>query len=369
MNVHLYTWKDIRDKECKDKVIYILAYRDAGRYPFDLYPSLLETGINQQMTFKPLLLKMFFGDRYDHNLFSYDQVRAQIFGDPFRYQFLDWKHVEARINDMRPIYQEETMEDEDDDELIDATENIKIDYADESHITLYPSRPLLLRYEEGGKTLVVRSDELPEEADRWMIQPLDELYEDLNLFQITPGEEKELQLIKESYKVSNPSHSLWKVLLVRRLEEGKDKRALYEKVEKVLGEKGFVRFEYFRDHWLDVESELLIPRRRRHFRLICEFLQLKPAYYRLKLKKRSSITNHSRQSNWKMNALLSQMINEGLFDPGIDWAERKLEHLMETHGLEEKGITEDNLSNELQTLVHLLQEKILLKKVQKIERS
>ncbi len=125
------------------------------------------------------------------------------------------------------------MEEEDDDEMIDPTENIKIDYADESHITLYPSRALLFLYEEGGKTSVVRSDELPEEADRWMIQPLDELYEDLNLFQITSGEERELQLIKESYKVSNPSHALWKVLLVKRLEEGKGKRVLYEEVEKV----------------------------------------------------------------------------------------------------------------------------------------
>ncbi len=75
---------------CKDKVIYIPPTCDAGRYPFDLYPSLLETGINRQVTFKPLLLKMFFGDRYDRNLFNYYQVRTQILGDPFRYQYLDW---------------------------------------------------------------------------------------------------------------------------------------------------------------------------------------------------------------------------------------------------------------------------------------
>jgi hypothetical protein len=370
INVNLYTWKDIRDKECKDKIIYILAYRDAGRYPFDLYPSLLEKGINRQLTFEPLLLRMFFGDRYDRNLFSYYQVKTQVLGDAFRYEFLDWKKVEARINDMRPLHREEVAEEEDDDdELIDAAENIKIDYADESHVTLYPSRPVLIRYEEGGRLSVARADDLPEEADQWEVQPLDELYEDLNLFQITPGEEKELELIKEGYDVPNLSHALWKTLLVRRLAAGKDKRALYEDIENVLGEKGFVKFEHFRDHWLDVDSELLIPRRRRHFRLICEFLGLRPAYYRLKLKKRSSMTHNSRQSNWKMNALLSQMINEGLFEPGFDWTVRTLEHLMDAHGLEEKGITEDNLVNELRSLVHLIQEQVRLKKVQNIETT
>jgi len=190
----------------------------------------------------------------------------------------------------------------------------------------------------------------------------------LNLFQITQEQERELHQIKQQHGVSEPAHALWKVLLAKKLACDSDAALLYDQIGKVLGESDFVRFEHFKNHWLDPKSRLLIPRKRKHFRMICDHLELPRAYYRLKLKKRSSLVTNSRQSNARMNSLLSQMINEGLFEDGVQWARIELQHYLELHELEDKGITHDNLKDELQALTDLLRDKIELRTIKNIER-
>jgi hypothetical protein len=206
-------------------------------------------------------------------------------------------------------------------------------------------------------------------VQEWCIQPLDDLYAGLNLFQITPDQELELQQIKQMRGVLDASRALWKVELMRRLNEEMDEMNLFEQIGRIFGEKDFVRFEYFREHWLNAESDLLIPRRRRHFRLLCEYLELPGAYYRLKLRKRSSMRANSRESNYKMNGLLTQMIEEGLFELDLDWAEVPLQHLIEAHELEERGITNENLKEEMRVLTELLRENLQLRQVKKIEKN
>ena len=43
VNVEFYTWRDIRDGSCKENLVFILAYRSYGRYPFALYPRFFRT--------------------------------------------------------------------------------------------------------------------------------------------------------------------------------------------------------------------------------------------------------------------------------------------------------------------------------------
>lgn len=367
--INIFTWKDIRDGNSKDSALFVLAYRDTGSYPFKFYPSILEKGPNWTSEFKPLFLTMLFGERFRRCNYYYHTMLCRLLKNDFRDTFLDWKRVEAHIKDCKPPTPKETTgEEEDDDELADTAESIKVTYIDNSHITLYASRPLITRKGTTGRLEVLRADELPENSDLLAVQPLDTLYEDLNLFQITEEQERELQEIKRQHGVSEPAYALWKVLLAKKLTHNSDPVLLYDQIGKVLGEGDFVQFEHFKNHWLDPKSRLLIPRKRKHFRMICDHLELPRAYYRLKLKKRSSLMTNNRQSNGRMTSLLSDMINEGLFEDGVQWDRISLQHYLELHELEEKGITHDNIREELHALADLLRDKIELRTIKNIER-
>jgi|GEM_PF-5886329 len=365
--VDLYTWKDVRDELCHNRYLFLLAYRDPGRYPFDLYPSLLEGRSDAHGLAKPLILELLFGERHRYVLFEYTRVKARILGNEIRYGHFHWKEVESRIEGNRPVRWSDDHEEEEDDEIPDNSEIIKVKYVDGFCASYYPSKPMLIQRDDGAEMTIMRMDEIIKEDEQISIQPLDELYMDLNPFQVTPRDERELQVIKSEYHVSEPDRALWKVLLVKQKELYGDSKRLYEKIESLLDEKEFVQYGYFKDHWLNIDSALLVPRKRRHFRRICDLLELPSAYYRLELKKRASLTNNSRQSTIRMNGLLKQLFQIGLFKSHVDISKMDLRYLVETHDLEEVGIDEENVNGELAALVGMLREKLNLKQVQKID--
>jgi hypothetical protein len=369
VKVNLYTWRDIRDENCKERLVFLLAYRDSGRYPFPFYPNLFERGGNRASTYRPVLLRALFEQRYFRSQYNYHWKLNELLQNKYRYKYLDWKTVDEQVRAMKPVALEDIMvEAEEEDELSEVADTIWVDFVDGTHASYFPSRLLLVRSEGSDRLGVMRVDELPADVEDWLVQPLDELYEDINPFQIRPEEEEELAVIKHQQGIIDGDLVLWKVLLVRKLGEGQHSRQLYEELAALFGTKEFVQYDYFKDNWLDVHSQLLTPRKRRHFKLLCEYLKIGSTYYRLKLKKRASLRANSRESRSRMNALLGQMIAESLFESGVNWGDRPLEHLLEAHGLEEVGITEENLRTELEALVELLRDKIQLKQVQKIER-
>jgi hypothetical protein len=366
----LYGWNSLRNGSIKETKTYILAYRDAGRAPFDLFPNILENDTGRSNTATGIFISMFFHSRYERFIYPYLSAWNKILANDFRYKHMEWNKIDSWISKQR-IKQEEVLFEADDHEygLAEPSEMVRVEYADKTHASFYPSRQLITRKKGSSKLKVLRADDLTEEYSGCEIQPLEDIHEDLNLFDITSEERRELVEIKHFYGVMD-DQELWKVLLIRKLEEGKKCKGLYDELHSIIGsDDPFVRFEHFRNQWLNPESALLIPRKRKHFKSICQYLGLPGAYYRLKLKKRASLVANSRQSNGQMNALLSQMFNEGLFDSNVDWETISVQHLMDMHELEEKGFALENLNSELKAMVDLLKEKVQLKEVLKLEVS
>lgn len=366
----LYGWNSLRNGSIKETKTYVLAYRDAGRAPFDLFPNILESDTGKDNTATGIFISMFFHSRYERFIYPYLNAWNKILANDFRYKHLEWSKVDSWISKQR-IKQDEILFEADDHEygLVEPSEMVRVEYTDKTHASFYPSRQLIIRKKGSSKLKVLRADDLTEEYSGCEIQPIEDIHEDLNLFDITSEERQELIEIKQAYGVMD-DQELWKVLLIRKLEEGKQPNDLYDEIHGIIGsDDAFVRFEHFRAQWLNPESALLIPRKRKHFKSICQYLALPGAYYRLKLKKRASLVANSRQSNGQMNALLSQMFNEGLFDENVDWETINLQHLMEMHELEEKGFALENLNSELKAMVGLLKEKMELKEILKLELS
>lgn len=356
------SWKDIKKGRIRDKFILCINYRDTGKYPFNIFPSIFESDSNGDTFFLSCFLSAFFVKRHAQSEHEYITQLNKRIKNSFRRKYLGQQDIETAPAHLLDGMSFDDMDDQDSD-LVDSADTVTVTYNDNSHATFYPSKPLIIQHPEESTFRIIRADELVEEECKdHKIQPLEELYEDLNLFEISPEEEKELEEIKLSYNIVDKNKVLWKVLLARKRTEITDE-ILYEYVGKATGDAQFVRYPYFREKWLDPKSELLIPRRRKHFRAICEYLALSPAYYRLKLKKSASEKWNKRNSTQKTNRLLTQMFNEGLFNNSINWNDVQLDHLLTIHDLEGNGITEENVRTELHALVALLKENISMKVV------
>lgn len=364
MRFTTYSWRDMKMGNINSPVIITLNYKDTGRYPFEVFPSVFEHELPAGTKFHAIFVKTLFSNRFHRCSNEYSAAQNAMLKDAFRKQHFDWHGYHHSIHDS----EEDIFEDVNDQEydMHDPAELIKVTYPDGEHSSFYPSKQLIIGNEKSYT--VIRADQLSDKDLGSAIQPLDDIHEDLNLFAISREEESELARIKQDLGVRDHKAVLWKVLLKGKLSSEISDQHLYDIIATTTGDPEFVRYQHFKNKWLDPGSELLIPRKRRHFRSVCEYLDLPPSYYRLKLKKRASMTQNTRQSNQRKNRLLAQMFNEGSFDSHVDWSGRTFDHLLEPHDLEEHGITEDNVNREMRALIDLLAENINTRTIQKIER-
>jgi hypothetical protein len=372
----LYTWNDVKEVTIKERSVIILAYRDVGIPPFDIYPNIIENRIPEDKSVHLVFLKAFFFERFNKSMHRYLNSYNKLVSNKLRYKHLNWKDLDKNIEDVDALRAVYLIDADDSDYGIGSqTESIRIDFTDSSRVSVYPSKLLIARKQGVSKYFVIRADELLEETDLgdFEIEPLEEIYEELNLFEITPAEENELKEIRAQYGVTgnDQKSALWKVELRKKLDlHNGDPALLYETIRTVTdNDDKLIQYSYFRDYWLDPKSELIIPRLSRHFRQICNYLGLPVAYYRLKLKQRASLRFNSRQSNAQMNSLLAHLFSDGLFENGVDWNNLDLTSFIDEHNLEEKGIFQENVRIELKVLVDLLKEEMKLKPVLKVELS
>lgn len=277
----IYTWNDMKELNIKEGIVLILSYRDTGSFPFNIYPNIIENRLSQNLVIYGLFLRCFFQQRFNNIAHAYLSTYNKLLSNKVRNISFQWGEVTAEINAIRK-YDIEGILDADDYAygIGSSSESIRLEYEDKSHISLYPSKLLIARKNDSSSYEVIRADDLLDESDwaEYKVQPLEEVYEYLNLFEITQEEEKELLIIKKEFGLGDDRQelALWKVELFKKLTEfGDDKFLLYEQIRSITGNDGkFIQFGYFCDYWLKKDSALLIPRKTKHFRQICDYLGL-----------------------------------------------------------------------------------------------
>lgn len=366
-NYSFHSWQSVRDQTIEESNVIILAYRDAGPYPFEFYPNILEQPLNEKYNVRFLLSGMFFEERFAFSTNKYYNTWHKINSSPFRDQNLDWKALGLHIRAITVGANSEPLNDDEQDRDMTVTaDSIRVRYVDGGHSAFYPSRQLIASRSGHSGYVIIRAAVLAEStSDILAIQPLDEMYTGLNLFHITKEEEQELRMIQERYGLSGSTgQGLWKELLVRKAVLLGGATPLYDEVKQALGaERTFIQLGHFRDNWMDTKSDLLIPRSRRHFKGLCNYLDLPQAYYRLMLKRRAAQRLNSRQSKGQMNALLSYLILNGYFGDDPSWDKKEIGDMVEQYDLEELGITAGNAASELSSLVLLLRPEIKLRPI------
>lgn len=372
------SWKDVDLIENKKEIIAI-DYRDAGKFPYSIHPNLFELD-HAQAEIRGYFIAFLFKLKFDWCQYRYSSDLLKILTNPVRVKTFDIISVANKIGRQKPSVSEQTnwlVEQQYHSERHGSVAKLTFS---QNKVRSFPSSELfIIKVEEHDIFSVVRAADLNDidHEDNLYAQPLDDIHMGFNIYDKIVNKEREareLQIIKAKYSLSetDKSESLWKILLKKRLAD-KDVETFYNEVQSSLRVKGveLVGRSTFEHQWINVNSATLIPRERKLFMYLCEYLGLPDVYFFIMRRLKNAEVQNNRRNSQQMNALLSDLFNEGCFTDDKHSRLKSLnqikQQLLENHDLEEIGFYQDTLVDDLNALVELLRPHIKLQKLIKIE--
>ena len=377
----LLSWSDLKNIE--DKAVLILSYQDQGRYPYYFYPNLIETTVSKNVTIEALFHKFLYSNRYQWAKYHVAKEMYKLTNNPFRQKHLQWTMLKDSINSLRPQKEDDTNWDlEQQYSRNSDRETIKLKLKNErertfnkSDLFIYSTDVSSFKVEKIGDII-----EGIEDDDRYFVHQLSEIQESINLFEKMVGMvdtnklEEELNIIRKKFQVDNAETGrLWKILLKEKALHS-DEETLYDELKEYLQNKELkiVSLNHFKSNWLNPESNSIAPLNKKVFIELCEFLGIPKVYFTLIQRLRNASKQASRQSTLQMNSLLQDLFNDGCFDDGTDLNKiiaAKLESYKRKHPLDELGIDERYLGENLIALVELIKPEFTLKEIIKFKKA
>lgn len=372
------TWLDLINSDLKD--LLILSYRDQGRYPNYYFPNLLELELNSECIANAILPSFLFIDYYNWSKYNLYKEYHKLLTHPIRENHFEWNKLKNKIDEQKPtqnIKIDWNLENE--YSSSDHRESYKVKVKGQRIKTAYSSDLFIIT--EDTKTLhkVVKIDYLlllDNQEDKVLIQNLDEIQQNINIYDKIIDknqQEAELEGIRKQFNLGDETAGrLWKVLL-KNLAEVQGEDQLYSDLKKRFENKGIniVSHFHFKNSWINPQSESIAPLSKRVFIELCEYLKIPKIYFIIIQRIRNSSKQSSRQSTRQMNQLLKDLFNDGCFDNGKNAREiinNRLAFYKSNHPLDELGIDENYLADNLVTLTELIQPELKLLELETIEK-
>lgn len=366
----LINWEELNSTIAENLII--LNYLDPGHYPYYFYPNIIEIpAINSNGFF----LNLFFKNKYQWANFNNNNDYYKLLNNQIRTEFFDWNSIKKSVNNLRPTVKEKTSWDIESSYVNNGNkEVIKIKLLSEKRSHNYHSSDLfickannIMKVEKAIDLLVLNLTEIQSLDDIIDALPIYDKLADIN------KQEEELDVIRKKFNIEDGEDAgrLWKVLLKRKSEE-KGKELLYFEIQELLSKENLkmVSFQHFENHWINPESKSLSPIIKKVFLSICNYLNLPKTYIILISRIKNKTKQASRNNTRKMNLLFKDLFDDGCFDDISEAREiltTKNEYYQQNHSLEELGIDENHLLENLVALVELINPEISLQKVDSIE--
>ncbi|RXM44180.1 hypothetical protein [Flavobacterium sp. YO64] len=373
----LCSWFDF--KNINGGEILVLSYQDQGKYPYYFYPNIIETTVSKNTIIGAIYHKFLFSNRYQWAKYNVANEFYKLSNHPIRQKYFQWERLKKSINSLRPQKEDNTIWDLEQQYSSNSNrETIKLKLKGEREKTFNSSE--LFIYTTDNKAFKVEKIETIVETidkdEKYYIHHLDEIQESINLYEKmidTTQQEEELNVIRQKFQIDEDTTGrLWKLLLKQRALNSNEE-LLYEELGMFLENKGLkiVSFLHFKNNWLSPESESIAPLNKKVFIELCNFLNLPNTYFILIQRLKNASKQSNRQSTRQMNRLLQDLFNDGSFDEGVDISKTvkaNLEKYIRKHPLEELGIHEKYLGDNLITLVELIKAEVTLKELEKFKK-
>lgn len=372
-------WSDLINLDLKD--ILILSYRDQGRYPNYYFPNLLELGLNSEFIASAILPSFLFIDYYNWSKYNLYKEYHKLLTHPIRENYFDWNKLKNKIQTLKPEKKPEIDWDlENEYSNSDHRESYKIKIKGQRARTAYSSDLFVITDDKKTLHKVVKIDYLltvDDEDGKVFVQNLDEIQQNINIYDKIVDkkqQEAELDVIRKQFNLGDETAGrLWKVLL-KNLAEDQGEDQLYSDLKKYFETKGIkiVSQFHFKNSWINPQSESIAPLSKRVFIELCEYLKIPKIYFIIIQRIRNASKQSSRQSTRQMNQLLKDLFNDGCFDTNKNARgiiTNRLEYYKVSHPLDDLGIDENYLADNLVALVELILPELKLLELETIEKN
>ncbi len=374
----LRSWFEKFKTHSKD--ILVLDYRDSGRFPFNISPNFYKHNFEECNSINGLFISFFFKNKYDWNRYRYNSELIKMHRHPLKELFFNWSQLEDSNKRLKPSFKEVIYRWDDENtyqEKYDSI-NIKVDFFGKRRTATYHAAELFIYSfgKDNSDYKVARIDEIIEfDKEFIQIQKLEEFYDTLNLAERivnTSTHEKELEIIRNKYNLENSDSTelLWKTLLVEKNEKNED---LYDILNQFFRSRNLnlVSRNTFVDAWLNFETGNFIPRGKKNFLALCDFLELPKVYYLIMRRKKNSGKSNERLRTSINNKMFGLLFNDGCFDDSNHANKiitRNLNRYKAEIDFEDLGIAQDDIIiQELKSLVELLVDTIKLERLKDIQ--
>lgn len=362
-------WEELEDVNA-EKVI-VLSYRDQGNFNNHFYPNVNEMSISDDTEMKFILSALFFELTYQWSKYNLAKEYVEALDHPIRRSHFEWDNLKAKVQKLKPQKRLDISWDlESDYSGSDLRITYRVLFENNQRITSNPSE-LMIYYEEANSEKRIQTIKwiyqiLDLDENRLYVQRLDELIDEFNPAEKlidTAQQERDLEILRNQFDLGDENAGrLWKILLARKVDSS-TKEVVYDELKSLFTQNNLnmVSRSYFESTWINPESESLVPRDNKAFRILCTYLGLPIAYLRIMYTIKNRNKNGKRNATRIYSRLLKDLFNDGCFDsdaiPSKIIANR-IDYYKDHHNLDELGIDEDSPIEGLETLVDLLKPEI-----------
>jgi hypothetical protein len=377
-SIKLKTWSDLLNPS--SNYFLILSYRDQGKYPNYYYPNLLEIEFDSETAINAVLPNFLFGHHYKWSKYYLLKEYHKSLTHPIRENYFEWnklKNVTQTLKPEQKLNIDWSLENEYSNS--EQRETFKIKLKNQRAKTFNSSDLFIISDDNNISRKVVKIDflvSLVSDDNKVYIQNLDEIQENINIYDKIVDkkqQEEELEVIRKQFYLSDETAGrLWKVLL-KNIANAKGEENLYNELKSIFESKGvkIVSQFHFKNSWINPLSESIAPLSKRVFIELCDYLKIPKIYFVIIQRIRNASKQSSRQSTRQMNQLLKDLFNDGCFDNGKNAREiinNRLAFYKSNHPLDELGIDENYLGDNLVTLTELIQPELKLMELETIEK-
>ncbi|MBK8635175.1 MAG: hypothetical protein IPN72_17045 [Saprospiraceae bacterium] len=377
-SIKLKNWSDLLNPS--SNYLLILSYRDQGKYPNYYYPNLLEIEFDNEATINAVLPNFLFGQHYNWSKYNLLKEYHKCLIHPIRENNFEWNKLKNKIQALKPeqkLYIDWNLE----NEFLNSEqrETFKIKLKNQRAKTFNSSDLFIMSDYKNISRKVVKIDfllSLEKDDGKLYVQNLDEIQENINIYEKIVDKKQqdaELDIIRKQFNLGDESAGrLWKILL-KNIANVKGEENLYNELKSIFESKGvkIVSQFHFKNSWINPLSESIAPLSKRVFIELCDYLKIPKIYFVIIQRIRNASKQSSRQSTRQMNQLLKDLFNDGCFDNEKNASEiinNRLAFYKSNHPLDELGIDENYLGDNLVTLTELIQPELKLVELETIEK-
>jgi len=377
--IKLKTWSDSLNLD--SNYLLILSYRDQGKYPNYNYPNIQEIELDSEKIINAIFLKFLFGQHYNWSKYYLLKEYHKLLTHPIRESHFDWNKLLKLIQEQKP----ETK--------------LKIDWNLENTYSSTENKDLYKVKLSGQKAksynssdFIIYSDINQEifrierikwffenidfDESKYRIQKLDELLDEFNPAEKlidTSQQDIELQIIRNQLGFENETTGgIWKVILNKKSTLiGLD--TLYKELLQLFSTNNIplVKQSYFKNSWLNAQSDILMPRGNKIVKVLFNYLQLGNNYRLILYRLKNASISGKIEATRKYSILLKNLFSDSCFDLNKNFKiilQKKVVDYQQNHLLEELGIDSENPISGLITLVELIKPEIKTVELELLEK-